>query len=37
MRPLLQLPLVFLPLILVPITLFAHFVAIAQLIKRLRA
>lgn len=37
MRPLTQLPLVFLPLILVPITLFAHFVAITQLIKRLRA
>ncbi len=36
MRPLTQLPLVFLPLILVPMTLFAHFVAITQLIKKLR-
>lgn len=37
MRPLTRLPLVLLPLILVPITLFAHFVSITQLARRLRA
>lgn len=35
MRSLTHLPLVMLPLLLVPITLFVHFVSIAQLIKKL--
>lgn len=35
MRPLTQMPLVLLPLLLVPVTLFAHFISIAQLIKKL--